>query len=51
MTKKEIECPRCKGTGQILDPSDKHGWKIRCPLCKRFGWMYANELKKKGKKK
>ena len=40
---REITCPRCKGTGQIPDPEDKHGMMMPCPKCKRFGWIYKDE--------
>ena len=31
---KKVECPKCKGTGQVKDKK----WNYdTCPKCKRFG--------------
>ena len=37
---KKVECPKCKGTGQV---KDKKWDYITCPKCKRFGNLWVKD--------
>jgi len=44
-----VQCPRCKGQGELDAKSYPHGWpiKIICPECRGHGWFYGKVFVKK----